>query len=31
MQILGGHTEVTAVVNQPVVNVAGVAKAKKEN
>lgn len=29
MQILGGHTEVTAVVNQPVVNVAGVAKAKK--
>ena len=27
MQILGGHTEVTAVVNQPVVNVAGVAKA----
>lgn len=31
MQILGGHTEVTAVVNQPVVNVAGVAKAKKES
>lgn len=29
MQILGGHTEVTAVVNQPVVNVAGVAKAKQ--
>ena len=29
MQILGGHTEVTAVVNQPVVNVSGVAKAKK--
>ncbi|MFR6538660.1 MAG: AIR synthase family protein [Lachnospiraceae bacterium] len=29
MQILGGHTEVTAVVHQPVVNVAGVAKAKK--
>lgn len=29
IQILGGHTEVTAVVNQPVVNVAGVAKAKK--
>ena len=29
MQILGGHTEVTAVVNQSVVNVAGVAKAKK--
>ena len=29
MQILGGHTEVTAVVNQPVVNVAGVAKSKK--
>lgn len=29
MQILGGHTEVTAVVKQPVVNVAGVAKAKK--
>ena len=29
MQILGGHTEVTAIVNQPVVNVAGVAKAKK--
>ena len=29
MQIPGGHTEVTAVVNQPVVNVAGVAKAKK--
>ncbi len=29
MQILGGHTEVTAVVNQPLVNVAGVGKAKK--
>ena len=29
MQILGGHTEMTAEVNQPVVNVAGVAKAKK--
>ena len=29
MQILGGHTEVTAVVNHPVVNVAGVSKAKK--
>ena len=29
MQIRGGHTEVTAVVNPPVVNVAGVAKAKK--
>ena len=28
MQILGGHTEVTAVVNQPVVNVS-VTKAKK--
>lgn len=29
MQILGGHTEVTAAVNQPIVNVAGVAKAKQ--
>ena len=29
MQILGGHTEVTKVVNQPVVSVTGVAKAKK--
>lgn len=30
MQILGGHTEVTAAVNQPIVSVTGVAKAKKE-
>lgn len=29
MQILGGHTEVTKVVNQPVVSVTGIAKAKK--
>lgn len=29
MQILGGHTEVTRVVNQPVVSVTGVGKAKK--
>lgn len=29
MQILGGHTEVTKVVSQPVVSVTGVAKAKK--
>ncbi len=29
IQILGGHTEVTAVVNVPVVSVTGVAKAKR--
>ncbi len=29
MQILGGHTEVTRIVNQPVVSVTGVGKAKK--
>ena len=29
MQIIGGHTEVTKVVNQPVVSVTGVGKAKK--
>lgn len=29
MQILGGHTEVTSVVNQPVISVAGVGKVKK--
>ena len=29
IQIMGGHTEVTKVVNQPVVSVTGVAKAKK--
>lgn len=29
MQILGGHTEVTKVVNQPVVSVTGVAKVKR--
>lgn len=31
MEILGGHTEVTGVVNQPVVTVTGVGKVKKEN
>ncbi len=29
IQIMGGHTEVSAVVNQPVVSVTGVGKAKK--
>ena len=29
MQILGGHTEVTAAVNQPLLSVAGVGKVKK--
>lgn len=31
MQIMGGHTEVTKVVNQPVVTVTGVGKAKKDS
>lgn len=31
MQVMGGHTEVTPVVNQIVVNVAGVGKAKRED
>lgn len=30
LQIMGGHTEVTAVVNQPLITVAGVGKAKKD-
>lgn len=30
MQVMGGHTEVTAVVNQPVISVTGVGKAKKD-
>lgn len=30
MQIMGGHTEVTRAVNQPIVTVTGVGKAKKE-
>lgn len=30
VQIIGGHTEVTRVVNQPVISVVGVGKAKKE-
>lgn len=30
MQILGGHTEVTRAVNQPVINVTGVGKVRKE-
>ncbi len=30
MQIMGGHTEVTKVVNQPVVSVTGVGKIKKD-
>lgn len=30
IQIIGGHTEVTKVVNQPVVTVTGVGKAKKD-
>ena len=29
MQVMGGHTEVTAVVNQPLLSVTGVGKAKK--
>ena len=29
IQVMGGHTEVTAVVNQPVITVTGVGKAKK--
>ncbi len=29
IQVMGGHTEVTRVVNQPVINVAGVGKVKK--
>lgn len=31
IEIMGGHTEVTSVVNQPVVTVTGVGKVKKEN
>ena len=31
IQVLGGHTEVTAAVNQPIVSVTGVGKAKEEN
>lgn len=30
IQVMGGHTEVTAVVNQPVISVTGVGKAKKD-
>ncbi len=30
MQILGGHTEVTKAVNQPIVSVTGIAKAKRD-
>ncbi len=30
LQIMGGHTEVTAAVNQPLITVAGVGKAKKD-
>lgn len=30
VQIMGGHTEVTRVVNQPVISVVGVGKAKKD-
>lgn len=30
LQIMGGHTEVTAIVNQPLITVAGVGKAKKD-
>lgn len=30
VQIIGGHTEVTRVVNQPVISVVGVGKAKRE-
>lgn len=30
MQVMGGHTEVTAVVNQPLLSVTGVGKVKKE-
>ena len=29
IQVVGGHTEVTAVVNQPVISVTGIGKAKK--
>ena len=31
MEILGGHTEITNVVNQPLISVTGVGKMKKEN
>ncbi len=31
VQVLGGHTEVTAAVNQAIVSVTGVGKAKREN
>lgn len=30
MEVLGGHTEITHVVNQPLISVAGVGKAKKD-
>lgn len=30
LDILGGHTEITAVVNQPVISVTGIGKAKKD-
>lgn len=31
MEVIGGHTEITAVVNQPVISVAGVGKAAKDD
>ncbi len=31
IEIMGGHTEITAAVNQPVINVTGVGKMPKEN
>ena len=31
VQVMGGHTEVTRVVNQPVISVCGVGKAKKDH
>ena len=31
MEILGGHTEITNVVKQPLISVTGVGKMKKEN
>ena len=31
VQIIGGHTEVTAVVRQPLLSITGIAKIKKEN
>ena len=30
IQIMGGHTEITAVVNQPVISVTGVGKVQKD-